>query len=171
MPYPSISQNPSQQAAYEAMREDGQSHKMAEMLASRRIPGVRTDATFMAKQRVLRPKLPASYYRKAREAGVNTDANVWCGDIARFPGDPEAWVDGRGDVKRACEREGWGTEDEVHVKARPVEVPDDDGPYQAAEDLVKKEVVEMGRADPGLVDTPKAREKTLNETRERLSGG
>lgn len=48
MTYPSISENRAVQRAYERMRQNGQSHNMAEMLALRKIPACRTNATLLA---------------------------------------------------------------------------------------------------------------------------
>jgi hypothetical protein len=169
--YPLVSENPLIQAAYETMRADGQSHSMAEMLATRSLPGIRTDATFMTKK-PRRQNLPRSYYKNARKAGVVTDGKYYDGQMARYPGDPEAWVSGRGDIRSICKKNQWSVEGEVNYKCTPKQVPAriDTQPYAAAEDLVRKEVRKLGRIDPGLVDTPRSLEKTTEETRVRLAG-
>lgn len=168
-PYPVVSDNPTQQAAYEKMRADGESHNMAEMLATRSLPGLKTDTNFMARRR-RRQRLPRAYYEMAKKAGVNTEGRWFCGDVAKYPGDPEAWVEGRGDIKRICEKNNWRAEGEVECNAKPLDVPDGDGKYYVADDIVKREVSRLGKLDPGLVDTPQRRERTTEETRQRLTG-
>lgn len=100
------------------------------------------------------------YTLPAQAAGVSTNGKHYQHGLARFPGDPEAWVDNLGDVKRILEKRGWGS-DELGVKSRddyePVSKPID-------ERLVTAEVqhrVAAGEIDPN--DVGKKREEVRDE--------
>jgi hypothetical protein len=55
-------------------------------------------------------------YKKVAEAGgQNVKGKVYIGGLARVPGDPEAWVSDRGDVKRVIEARGWKCQGAVEV--------------------------------------------------------
>jgi hypothetical protein len=167
MSYPIISDDPGEQARYEAMRDSGQSHNMAEMLACRAVPGIRTDSTFMRGSHVapVNPKIR----EVARKAGVVTDGKKYLGQLARYEGDPQAWVSGRGDIQRVCERNGWGCEGAVSVKAPPLEGIKRDGPYRPADDIVQAAMDREIAKDPGLASTPQKRAELFEATRERIS--
>ena len=85
---------------------------MAEVLATRSFPGTRTDAEFMkgrysGDQFAHAPWL-GDYYRKVAEGhGVNPAGKYYCAGLADFPGDPTAWIDGRGDVERVAREKGY----------------------------------------------------------------
>ena len=99
-----VSSNPAIQARYEEMRRAGESHNIADVLAHKTGPGLRTDAIFNegkfsgdagridAEQTWLRGQSEA--------AGVSTTGKWYCRGLADFPGDPTAWVGDRGDVVR-----------------------------------------------------------------------
>jgi len=165
---PTISLDEGVQLQYEAMRRDGQSHNMAEMLATRTLPGAKTDTAFMTKFGS-NAGVPQAYLDKARKAGINTNSNYYCGDVAKFPGDPAAWVSSRGDIKRICEKNNWKAEGAVEHKCTPEAAKDDDDPYRVDDALVKEEVSRVAKLDPGLVDTPKARERTVEDVREKIT--
>jgi len=123
--------------------------RLADMFAAGKPPRGRTDATFLeghhngnqfeGEERV------GDIYRKVAEAhGQNTTGKVYLPALAEFPGDPHAWVSGRGDVQRRCEEKGWECEGAVTVKGRQFEhkkVP-------VAEDIVQREVARELAADP-----------------------
>ena len=102
--FPIVSSDLVVQARYENMRLDGQSHNMAEMLATRSFPGVKTDAVVNeGKFSGDRGKVgPHQLWLKqqAEAAGVSTAGKWYCSGLASFPGDPTAWVGDRGDVLR-----------------------------------------------------------------------
>lgn len=103
---------------YQRMRIDGQSHKMAIMLASRSFPGVRTDATFNTgrcngNQFADKPALGDHYRRIAEAAGVSTTGKHYCSGLADFPGDPTAWISDRGDVLRVAREKGYRVSGDV----------------------------------------------------------
>jgi hypothetical protein len=142
--WPRISDNPQVQAAYEAMREAGESHNIAEVCALRQTPALQTDTTFLAN----RPDPFGGDEGYAKRAVANSQAHgvtpggrTYLGSLARFEGDPEAWVTSKADVRDVCRRRGWGCEGAVNVKAPMRDKPDPfDAPYTVDPKLVRAEV-------------------------------
>lgn len=157
--WPVVSDDDDAQRRYVAMRERGESHSIAEMLALRRFPGtIGTDAAFMAGRKLgggqfdgLKRRVGDHHIKKALDAGVNPAGKYYLGSLAREPGDPEAWVSGPGDVRRVCERRGWGCDGQVKVK-KPAYADRWEEPagYRVAADIVDREVADRIAADPGL---------------------
>lgn len=97
-------------------RKEGCSPKLAEMLALQQSPMSSSDREF-CEGRVDNGHLfghgplaedTGNKLKKIAEAGgQNVKGKMYVGSIARFPGDPEAWVSDRGDVKRVVEKRGW----------------------------------------------------------------
>jgi hypothetical protein len=100
---------------YWESRSKGTSARLAEMLALQAPPRPNTDATFLhghcnGSQFAAGPlagELGDRLKATAEAGGQNVKGKVYLGGLARFPGDPQAWVDGKGDVKRVCEERGW----------------------------------------------------------------
>lgn len=100
---------------YWDMRLDGASANIAEMLALQTPPMSNTDREFLqghcnGNQFDKGPltETVANRLKAAAEAGgQNVTGKVYLGGLARYPGDPEAWVSGRGDVKRVVESRNW----------------------------------------------------------------
>lgn len=67
------------------------------------------------------PKHGERYKKECEKRGGQTTGRVYLSQLARFPGDPEAWVGGRGDVQKVLESRGWGGEGLVNVKAKESE--------------------------------------------------
>lgn len=113
------------QSEYEAMREDGQSHKLAELFALGQLgylPGVMTDAVFLeghcnGNQFEKKPEIGDRLAADARKAGVNVKGKIYIGGLAAFPGDPKAWVADRGDVERVCQEMNYSVSGSVSRKA------------------------------------------------------
>lgn len=110
---------------YVRMRRDGESHNMAEMLATRSFPGVKgTDSVFMEGRHLDgsqfekdAPNVGQHHLELARKAGVNVTGKYYSGTLARFPGDPRAWISGLGDVKRIAEERNIGVAGAVNIPA------------------------------------------------------
>jgi hypothetical protein len=107
-------------AAYVQMREAGQSAKLAEMFAEQRPPQANTDATFLAgnangKQFEDCQPLGDTLKAMAEREGQSVKGKKYLSQLARYPGDPEAWVDGRGDVARVVAKRGWRCSGSVNV--------------------------------------------------------
>jgi hypothetical protein len=104
---------------YWAMRLDGQSHRFAEMMATRSFPAVKTDATFNrgrcnGNQFEDTPGLGDYYKGMAEAAGVSTTGKHYCSGLADFPGDPTAWISDRGDVLRIARAKGYRVSGDVN---------------------------------------------------------
>lgn len=140
---------PAARAAFEARTR----RRLADMLASGRPPRGKTDDTFLAiqdncngKQFERQPGVGDLYRRRARAAGVSTTGKVYLSALAEYPGDPHAWVAGRGDVRRRCEERGWGCDGAVKVRGREHEHK----PVGLAADIVEREARKLMERDPGL---------------------
>jgi hypothetical protein len=111
---------------YVAMRMAGESQRMAAMLARREGPALKTDAEFRkgtwgGNQFASCPAVGHEYVSRARAAGIDPAGKVYLRGLARFPGDPGAWVSGRLDVERIASERGWGVSGSVNVARREVE--------------------------------------------------
>jgi len=110
--------------SYWDIRRNEASPKLAEMLALGIPPMSNTDREFLeghdgnGNQFAKGPlaEEEGNRLRKVAEAGgQNVKGKVYLGGLARFPGDPEAWVSDRGDVKRVIEKRGWKCQGSVEV--------------------------------------------------------
>jgi hypothetical protein len=142
-----ISRQEAVQLEYIALRAEGLSHNLAEMFALQAPPQIAgTDAIFLqghdrGNQWEGQEYVGDMYKAEARAAGVDVTGKVYLGGLARYPGDPEAWVSGRGDVKRVCEQRGWGCTGAVKVKAaEPLGPPET---VALADDIVDDKVAEI----------------------------
>lgn len=124
-------------------------------------PAIQSDTTFMAG----RWESQTQHHAALEKAGYTTQGKVYLSGLARFPGDPRALVDGRGDVRKICEQEGWGCDGSVKVKgqqAAPTEEVD------VAEDIVQEHVADEvekagGRMKP--TEVADVREKVKSRLR------
>lgn len=137
------------QLRYVEMRLAGESHNMAEMLATRTFPGVKTDAVFNegkfssdsgihgAEQTWLRAR--------AEAAGVSTNGKWYCRGLASFPGDPTAWVGDRGDVLRIAREKNMTVHGYVECKGHETDPGDD---LTIASDIIDDEVSDIMESHP-----------------------
>lgn len=146
---------------YQAAIANGESAMMADLLASRRAPASRTDREFFAG----RPKLDEQfkdertlneYVKRARKKGYNPNPNdVYLSQLARFPGDPEAFVSGgRNQIKRVLEKRGWGCEGIVDVK--PAQYTPEPKAAPLHPKIIEETACQMVRANPDLAKKSKA---------------
>lgn len=151
----------------EEFRASSRPGRLKEMLASRVPPAARTDREFLeghcnGSQFEKTPDLGDHYQAVARALGQSTTGKVYLSGLARFPGDPEAWVGGRGDVTRLLESRGWGATGVVNV---PVRVEDPPPEVAVAEDVVQQEVEQILETLPPqerpLVDTEDLSEQVV----------
>lgn len=171
--FPLVSRDFERQVHYWKMRLDGESHNMADMLANRSFPATTgTDRAFMQGRKLGGgqfedvPLVGHHHAARAEAAGVSTTGKWYSGTLARFPGDPEAWVDSLHDVKTICERRGWSAEGAIKVEG-PRYHSEEPRPYRVANDIVDEHVAQVLDAHPELV--PKAHE-IREEVQGRLSG-
>lgn len=135
--------SPSQQAHYDQCIAEGCSPRLAEMLALASPPQIRTDATFQAKANgalgggQFSAQTREHMLAQAAAAGVSTDGKVYEPRIARFPGDPQAWVSGPSETKKVIEGRGWSCDGDIKV-AGPEREPVKEVPI--AQDLIEERV-------------------------------
>lgn len=116
---------------YRWHREGGGNHKFSMMVVLQQPPGCNTDKTFMRGYGGTGNEFDGHfkmfgdvYRKKAEKAGVSVNGARYMGGLARYPGDPEAWIRGKGDIVRVCEKRGASCEGAVTVKA-PETRPED----------------------------------------------
>ncbi len=149
-----------QLAHYAECLKNGCSEKLAEMLALGSPPMSNTDREFLQgrggcyDQFGANPQIGAYYAKVAKAAGVDTTGKLYLSGLAAFPGDPKAWVTGRGDVKRVCEERGWGCSGAVNMPVRRVAEVSGGG---LGEDIIEREV------EARLQENPEARPLDLRE--------
>lgn len=119
----------------------GDPKRFDEMIASGRVPGCLTDREFLqghcnGSQFEDTPSVGDFYKNEAKEAGVDCKGKVYLSGLAAFPGDPKAWVSGRGDAQRVLEERGWASEGAVKVKMGDVAQPTGGG---VAPELIAEE--------------------------------
>ena len=110
---------------YAQLRSEGLSHKWCEMVVFRQPPGVKGgDRAFMEgrynNQQL--DKMPKDHAQNivtlAKRAGINVSGKYYCSGLADSRGiqDPEAWVDGAGDVLRVAQKRNLTVEGSVTHK-------------------------------------------------------
>lgn len=110
---------------YARLRSEGLSHKWCEMVVFQQAPGVKgSDRSFMEgrynnQQLDQMPKDHAqNIVTLARRAGISVSGKYYCPGLADSRGiqDPEAWVDGAGDVLRVARKRNLTVEGSVSHK-------------------------------------------------------
>ena len=149
--FPFVSAEPETQAKYEAMRLAGESHNCAEMFATRRFPGVKTDSVFNEGKfsgTAERCDPEEVWLRdQAESQGVSTNGKWYCRGLASFPGDPTAWIDGRGDVLRIAKEKNMA----VHGYVEQGNIDMDPGnDVEIADDIIEDEVQDILDSNPGV---------------------
>lgn len=150
------------QARYEDLRLAGESHNMAELLATRSFPGLRTDSIFNegrcnGNQFEQCPDR-GEYYRRIAEAqGVSTTGKSYLSGLAQYPGDPRAWVSDRGDVLRVARENNLTVSG--YVEYAPPEA-EPRPPVTIAKDIVEREVADIVTKYPDLTED-EVREKVI----------
>jgi hypothetical protein len=130
---PRISDNPATQAFFEQMLRDGVAESLARMFALRQPPGTGgTDRAFMYGKQAgqeldgeLEPIRKRRMARYKQLTGRNVPDNArYFRQLARFPGDPRAFVSDRSEFKNRLIEDGHGCED-FGVKIAEAPPPDD----------------------------------------------
>lgn len=149
------------QQIYDEAISNGCSPLLAEMLAHRKAPGANTDREFFRGQRQLcdqfTPIELENLVATARSHGYNPSPNdVYLGQLARFPGDPEGFVSpsgGRHQIQKTLEQRGWGCTGAVRTTLRDTE-PLDTTPGLAP-DIVENLVDQQVKENPDLAHKPR----------------
>lgn len=155
----------SQRAHYNLCISQGTCHALAEMFALGQPPQSNTDREFLmgtenGRQFEHSPEMGDHHAALAREAGVDITGKVYKAGLAEYPGDPRAWVSGRGDVLRILNERGWGCEGAVNVPVTNIAEPTGGG---LSPDLVEAEVQDILETvpDPAFVDVQDLREQVI----------
>jgi hypothetical protein len=136
---------------YVAMRLDGAPHTLAEMLALQSPPMSNTDREFLHGVHenddvfASKPGLYEHFKKIADSQGVDITGKRYVSGLARYPGDPRAFVSGRGDVERICREEGWNCRGAVNVTSEVRSAPVQVG---VAEDIVQEKVLDTLESHP-----------------------
>jgi hypothetical protein len=144
--------------------EPGDAERMADILRSRKCPGVAgTDTAFMEgfltghdDGLVGESAQPfRELYRQ--KTGSYPTGKRYMSQLARSPGDPRAWVDSLHDVKRICQEDNlsWVYADRLLHEAREPEQAPEEKPYAVAPDLIEKRVKRAVSENPDLKHQPK----------------
>jgi hypothetical protein len=122
-----------------------QAGRLAEMLEAGQPPMSLTDREFLEGHangsQFDGQEFVGDYYKGiAAKAGVDVKGKVYLSGLAAFPGDPEAWVSGRGDLARVAEKRGWGVQGAVDVPLTNVAEPTGGG---VADSIVEDKVLDI----------------------------
>ena len=132
LPFDIQNARPSIQKQYLSMLEEGISPRFAEMAALQQPPGVKGgDRAFMEGRYNNQQfdKMPKDHAQNiitlAKRAGINPNGKYYVSGLADKRGvqDPEAWVDGAGDVKRVAEKRNLTVKGAVNHKGRAMPRP------------------------------------------------
>lgn len=135
--YQQVSDDPRVQASYEAMRRQGQSHNIAEMLALREPPTDQDDRRFLAGLRPETVERMAELKASAERQKVDVNGAVYLSALARprrqrpnpNEADPQAFIRSRSDIKRLAEQRGLFVTgavecDHLGIDRPPQDIPD-----------------------------------------------
>ncbi|SFH96782.1 hypothetical protein [Planctomicrobium piriforme] len=159
-------------ALYMVSRRKRSSHTFAAMAAMQQSARVNTNDTFWSGRKHFSQVYGETYAndikKKLAAQGVNMMAGEYMPEIARYRGDPEAYVPfsgARDHIRKVCEKRGWACEGAVNVKGREPE-KDPHAPENGvalAEDLVVKKAGEI------ITKNPELKRKTKGEIRQMVT--
>ena len=146
---PRISEDPVIQRRYEELRRNGESHRMAEVLACRKFPHFSgTNDDWMrgrenGKQFEGNPWLGEHYKRVAERAGVSTTGKIYCTGVAAYPGDPRAWVSDTSDVLAVARERNLTVDGIIKHQGHQVEPTKD---IEIAPDILAREAIKLSQS-------------------------
>lgn len=163
-------------AIYMRLRSEGQNHKWSAMCALQKGPVLSTDDTFFQGAKPLYDQFGSQkhldgYLKASARHGFVPDKNaVYFPNLARFKGDPEAYVtraQGRAYIRNLLEKRGWSAEGGVNVKGRgPESDPLDPKNCKAlGEDIIRDRMGMMIAKNPDLkkVDRRELRQQIIDK--------
>lgn len=164
-PFPMISGDGDTQEFYVLSRRNGTAHRMAEMFAFQRSPALKTATRWIGgHERTITDDMPEIVRHRmeasAKAAGVTCDGAVYKSSLARFPGDPEAWVSSVEDCKRVADKRGMKLEGGIEhtppgYNAEPIS--DVKAPYKVADDIVNEKFETLCEEQPDEKRRPGAK--------------
>lgn len=152
MQWPKISDDVATQRLYEESRAGGNSHNIAEIVATQQSPGmVGTDNAWWSGRwnEVERDPVLQEYARHAEASGVSTSGKVYISQLADDAGDPTAWVSDQGDAMAVAKRKGIGVQIGMKKQSLPSYDPGPPQPYRVADDLVAERAVDYCEENAG----------------------
>ena len=93
------------------------------------------------------------YKKNCEKHGGSTTGKKYLHQLAKFPGDPKAWISSRGDVERVAKERGLGVEGLVDVPTPEVEPPE---PVAVAKDILEREMNRQLACTRGFPEKKKA---------------
>lgn len=168
-----IAKRPDAAAFYRRLIANGESPRLAEMLALRKAPKCSTDDTFLAgkkngEQFARNPALGDYYAAKLRRAGGSPAGKVYVSQLASEPGDPRAWVSGSGDVARLCQERRWGVTGAARTRRNSACDDLDEPSYGVADDIIDSELQDVLDHNGELAADCKAHPKRREDLREKI---
>lgn len=152
MAYPVISGDRRIQTHYEFMREQGQSHNMAELLALRQPPGDKGMERTLFEGKLHNHGLdgmPEWMVREiladAKAAGISTTGKIWQSALGPAD-DPKAWVSDAHDVLAVAEERNLPLAGVLSRRAREAEAPPET--VRMADDLVQWKMEQAIESNP-----------------------
>lgn len=165
---------------YLALRENGQDHKWAVMLATKQFPGIKTDTNYAAEIRrgggsrigdLYSDREIAHFQAVAKKKGVSINPNYhYVPSMARYPGDPRAFLDpqeARSAMKRHCEDQGIGCAELGTKHRQPEKDPLDLGDYLSPNVANEMAMNEFLSDERNRSLTGKARETKIAELNDK----
>ena len=133
-----------------------------DMVAHRKGPFLMTDSVYCegrcnGNQFEATPWVGDHHLAVAKSEGVDITGKVYEPQMAEYPGDPKAWVTGRGDIQRYCEEVGancYGAVQARHHRTEPVK-----------EEVVAPDLLEM-HTDMRIEKNPELAHKPREEVKE-----
>lgn len=148
--WPTICDDPSIQAFYERCRENGTSDSLAQIFAFQQMPSLKgTDSAFWSGRWEDEDEIVTGYREQAAAQGISTKGKIYSGSLARYAGDPQAFVSDQHDVLAVAKKEGMTVRGAVNYK--PPEGVYDPGPpqpYRVADDIVAREAEKYIERNP-----------------------
>lgn len=160
-------------AQYLKMRGEGSTDKFASMVAMQKSASLNTDSTFFHGSKPLYEQFGSQkhldrYLKAAKKHGHTPSANdTYFPSLARFPGDPEAFVSqaqGRGYIRKLCEKRGWACDGDVKVDHRE---PESD-PIAAENCVDMAPDIVAGHAKRMIAQNPKNKSLSRAALREKI---
>lgn len=122
--------------------------RMQDALTSQAFPGLNTDTTFLANRGTLEQQFEGDKdalektVKKAQQHGYKPKhTDVYLSGLARFPGDPQAFVggnDAKGHIAKLCKDRGIGCRGSVNVPEPEKRISPEEAVKRDAKKVVKK---------------------------------